>query len=301
MSRRPLSPVQITQFHREKRRFLNQAVQRLHDRLAKDSNEGRVVRQSQPEAADNKERLEALQKNDIEAYKQMLQNATGMNHEGYKEIADFIDRTDLYLNNLAARLRNARAQEQGREVFDRTKEEALARGFSEKMSNDMALEAMQRTTEEALELARARTAAGSAQSRYYLMAHAIEEPVKRQPNLLRPPAGAQLRDYQMTGLQWMISLYNNYLNGILADEMGLGKTIQVMSLVAYLMEKKANYGPHLIIAPKAVIVNWKAELLQWLPGIKCVFYYGDKHVRHPMFQREVMVRPRQGRRQSAPV
>lgn len=30
------------------------------------------------------------------------------------------------------------------------------------------------------------------------------------------------------GLQWMLSLYNNKLNGILADEMGLGKTVQVI-------------------------------------------------------------------------
>jgi SNF2 family DNA or RNA helicase len=32
---------------------------------------------------------------------------------------------------------------------------------------------------------------------------------------------------QMVGLKWMVSLYNNHLNGILADEMGLGKTVQV--------------------------------------------------------------------------
>lgn len=32
------------------------------------------------------------------------------------------------------------------------------------------------------------------------------------------------------GLQWMLSLYNNKLNGILADEMGLGKTVQVSCL-----------------------------------------------------------------------
>lgn len=32
---------------------------------------------------------------------------------------------------------------------------------------------------------------------------------------------------QMIGLKWMVSLYNNHLNGILADEMGLGKTVQV--------------------------------------------------------------------------
>jgi SNF2 family DNA or RNA helicase len=38
------------------------------------------------------------------------------------------------------------------------------------------------------------------------------------------------------GLQWMVSLYNNNLNGILADEMGLGKTIQTIALLAYVME-----------------------------------------------------------------
>ncbi|CAH1443737.1 unnamed protein product [Lactuca virosa] len=32
--------------------------------------------------------------------------------------------------------------------------------------------------------------------------------------------------YQMNGLRWLLSLYNNHLNGILADEMGLGKTVQ---------------------------------------------------------------------------
>ena len=31
----------------------------------------------------------------------------------------------------------------------------------------------------------------------------------------------------MNGLRWLVSLYNNNLNGILADEMGLGKTVQV--------------------------------------------------------------------------
>lgn len=41
-----------------------------------------------------------------------------------------------------------------------------------------------------------------------------------QPHMLR---GGDLKEYQLSGLQWMVSLYNNNLNGILADEMGLGK------------------------------------------------------------------------------
>lgn len=49
-----------------------------------------------------------------------------------------------------------------------------------------------------------------------------------------------------------------------------------MALVAYLMERKQNFGPHLIIVPNAVMVNWKAELTQWLPTVRCVYYVGNK-------------------------
>uniref|UniRef100_A0A3B5LRB4 Helicase ATP-binding domain-containing protein n=1 Tax=Xiphophorus couchianus TaxID=32473 RepID=A0A3B5LRB4_9TELE len=54
------------------------------------------------------------------------------------------------------------------------------------------------------------------------------------------------------GLEWLVSLYNNNLNGILADEMGLGKTIQTIGLITYLMELKRINGPFLIIgSPQA--------------------------------------------------
>jgi superfamily II DNA or RNA helicase len=122
-------------------------------------------------------------------------------------------------------------------------------------------------------------------NKYYTLAHAVNERVTRQPSLLR--AGT-LRDYQLVGLQWMLSLYNNKLNGILADEMGLGKTVQVMSLIAYLMEFKGNYGPHLIIVPNAVLVNWKSELLNWLPSASCIFYVGAKDQRQKLFSQEVL-------------
>lgn len=54
---------------------------------------------------------------------------------------------------------------------------------------------------------------------------------------------------QIKGLEWLVSLYNNNLNGILADEMGLGKTIQTIALITYLMEHKRINGPFLIIVP----------------------------------------------------
>ena len=98
--------------------------------------------------------------------------------------------------------------------------------------------------------------------KYYAVAHSEQEIITTQPKML---TFGQLRDYQIVSLQWMVSLHNNRLNGILADEMGLGKTVQVCSLIAYLWESKQNYGPHIIIVPNAVMVNWKAELNRWLP------------------------------------
>lgn len=48
--------------------------------------------------------------------------------------------------------------------------------------------------------------------------------VENSTTLEQPPLiTATLREYQLQGVQWMISLYENGLNGILADEMGLGK------------------------------------------------------------------------------
>jgi len=65
---------------------------------------------------------------------------------------------------------------------------------------------------------------------------------------------------QVKGLEWMVSLYNNNLNGILADEMGLGKTIQTIALITHLMEKKRANGPFLIIVPLSS-VSWSSVLV----------------------------------------
>lgn len=57
------------------------------------------------------------------------------------------------------------------------------------------------------------------------------------PTFTESPAyikNGKMRNYQLTGLNWMIALYKHGLSGILADEMGLGKTLQTISLVGYL-------------------------------------------------------------------
>ncbi|EJT96952.1 hypothetical protein DACRYDRAFT_25392 [Dacryopinax primogenitus] len=93
----------------------------------------------------------------------------------------------------------------------------------------------------------------------------------RPPFLLR---GA-LRPYQHAGLEWLVSLYNNGLNGILADEMGLGKTIQTIALLAHLACDRGIWGPHLIIVPTSVLLNWEMEFKRFLPGFKILTYYGS--------------------------
>lgn len=110
---------------------------------------------------------------------------------------------------------------------------------------------------------------------YYQVAHRIKEEVKEQPKLL---VGGQLKEYQIKGLQWMVSLYNNKLNGILADEMGLGKTIQSISLVTYLIEKK-HEDKFLIIVPLSTITNWTVEFEKWAPGVKVIVYKGSPQQR----------------------
>ena len=81
---------------------------------------------------------------------------------------------------------------------------------------------------------------------YYALAHSHHEEIKEQASIL---INGTLKQYQLKGLEWLVSLYNNNLNGILADEMGLGKTIQTIGLITYLMERKKVNGPFLIIVP----------------------------------------------------
>ena len=42
---------------------------------------------------------------------------------------------------------------------------------------------------------------------------------RQSPNLV----GGTLKSYQIRGLEWLVSLFNNNLNGILADEMGCAR------------------------------------------------------------------------------
>ncbi len=95
------------------------------------------------------------------------------------------------------------------------------------------------------------------------------------PFLLR----GTLREYQHDGLDWLAGLYATNTNGILADEMGLGKTIQTIALLAHLACEHHVWGPHLVIVPTSVMLNWEMEFKKWCPGFKILAYYGTQDER----------------------
>ena len=95
------------------------------------------------------------------------------------------------------------------------------------------------------------------------------------PFLLR----GTLREYQHYGLDWLAGLYANNTNGILADEMGLGKTIQTIALLAHLACEHHVWGPHLVVVPTSVMLNWEMEFKKWCPGFKILTYYGNQDER----------------------
>ncbi|GAA5885694.1 hypothetical protein JCM6882_007531 [Rhodosporidiobolus microsporus] len=113
---------------------------------------------------------------------------------------------------------------------------------------------------------------------------AAAPPVKMpHPNLI---TGATLKDYQEEGVQWLCQRWVYALNGaILADEMGTGKTLQSIGLLAFLREyvhspdKPQTNKPAIVVMPKAVLLNWKAEFKKFAPSIPVLLYDGSPQER----------------------
>ncbi|KAG2389042.1 hypothetical protein C9374_014442 [Naegleria lovaniensis] len=96
------------------------------------------------------------------------------------------------------------------------------------------------------------------------------EDIQEEPNIFN----GTLKKYQLKGMKWLVSLYEQGINGILADEMGLGKTIQTIAFIAYLAEKKGIWGPTLIITPSSTLHNWQQEFEKFCPTLRVLPYWG---------------------------
>lgn len=134
-------------------------------------------------------RIQALKENDMEAYTKLLAETKN------ERLHHLINQTDTYIATINRMVLNQRSDdvegEEGKGTSSSTtgEDSAESRGKLTKASKD-----------------------------YYDSTHKRVEKVM-QPTMLK---GGDLKEYQLGGLQWMVSLYNNHLNGILADEMGLG-------------------------------------------------------------------------------
>ncbi|KAG7193895.1 RSC chromatin remodeling complex ATPase component [Scheffersomyces spartinae] len=193
-----------------------------------------------------KQRLQALKANDEEAYIKLLDQTKD------HRITHLLKQTNQFLDTLAQQVRDQQA-ELGADI--------------PLLENDKGAKP-EEIKEDSVEELREKID-------YYQVAHRIKEEVKVQPSIL---VGGKLKDYQLKGLQWMVSLYNNKLNGILADEMGLGKTIQSISLISYLIEIK-HEEKFLVIVPLSTITNWTLEFEKWAPSINVIVYKGSQEQR----------------------
>ncbi|GAA6007757.1 hypothetical protein JCM11491_003954 [Sporobolomyces phaffii] len=84
-----------------------------------------------------------------------------------------------------------------------------------------------------------------------------------------------LKDFQMTGLNWLAYLWSRGDNGILADEMGLGKTVQSCSFLSYLFHDQQQYGPFLVVVPLSTLPAWQSQLATWAPDLNTIAYIGN--------------------------
>ncbi|CAG8801364.1 2784_t:CDS:2, partial [Racocetra persica] len=81
-----------------------------------------------------------------------------------------------------------------------------------------------------------------------------------------PGLSIQLMDHQVIGVSWMVDqeTKEKVRGGILADDMGLGKTVQTIATLVINRpdtKKSKSAKSTLIVAPTALIYQWKSEIL----------------------------------------
>lgn len=90
-----------------------------------------------------------------------------------------------------------------------------------------------------------------------------------------------LRSYQRAGIEWLSFLRSYRFAGILADDMGLGKTVQALAGIAM---SRGKY-PSVIVCPKTLLYNWKAEVEKFTPELVSVVYEGSPSERKDLWQK----------------
>ena len=217
-------------------------------------------RKEREEATQEMARFQALKQNDMAAYTKLVQETKNT------RLKFLLNQTDTYVSVINKMVQDQRVAQEG-EDDGAEHSDGLKLGKLDTSSDLFGLNSTSTKTT----------------SDYLSNTHSKIEKVT-QPTMMR---GGQLKEYQISGLQWLVSLYNNNLNGILADEMGLGKTIQTIALLTYVMEFKKNMGPFLIVVPLSTLSNWVNEATKWAPEMIKVIYKGIPQVRKQIYKDEI--------------
>ncbi|KAK9456985.1 SNF2 family N-terminal domain-containing protein [Dipodascopsis uninucleata] len=112
------------------------------------------------------------------------------------------------------------------------------------------------------------------------------EKLTEQPSFVK---NGELRDFQLTGLNWMAFLWSRNENGILADEMGLGKTVQTVAFLSWLVYARKQHGPFLLVVPLSTVPSWQETFDFWAPDLNYIVYLGNTQARRMMRQYEFFV------------
>ncbi|KAL9390526.1 hypothetical protein Peur_019131 [Populus x canadensis] len=248
----------VFKIKRERWKGFNKYVKEFHKRKERTHREkiDRIQR----------EKINLLKINDVEGYLRMVQDAKS------DRVKQLLKETEKYLQKLGSKLQEAKSMASR---FENDMDESRHAAVVEKNETSVENEDESDQAKHYME----------SNEKYYLMAHSVKESIAEQPTCL---LGGTLREYQMNGLRWLVSLYNNHLNGILADEMGLGKTVQVISLICYLMETKNDRGPFLVVVPSSVLPGWETEINFWAPGIHKIVYSGPPEERRRLFKEKIV-------------
>ena len=111
------------------------------------------------------------------------------------------------------------------------------------------------------------------------------------PSSLR--SNVVLKEHQNIGVAWLQHLWElspTHCRGtVLADDMGLGKTLQLLILIISAFEMDPNLPPALIVAPVALLENWKNELANFFSPdiIPTLLLYGSSLKRLRVDKREL--------------
>ncbi|CAH9097386.1 unnamed protein product [Cuscuta epithymum] len=208
--------------------------------------------------------------------------AVDLNETQFSKLDELLTQTQLYSEFLLEKMDNINVGQDGVEEGEVKPAEETKKGRGRKRK--AATQYDNKKAKKAVAAMLTRTKEG--ESPDYSALTEEEKADKEQSKLAPLLTGGKLKSYQIKGVKWMISLWQNGLNGILADQMGLGKTIQTIAFLAHL---KGNglVGPFLVIAPLSTLSNWLNEINRFTPSMNAIIYHGSKKERNEIIRKQM--------------